>query len=101
MPRYTFIATALLSAVVLFGSVAHLRAQQSDSPKSDQTYEAAAAKAQAECATLWVDHNLDPLRDKVPLGENIEPTPAMLANPERLKAEDRPVADLAIKALGQ
>ena len=29
----------------------------------------AAAKAQADCAALWADHALDPLRDKVALGQ--------------------------------
>jgi hypothetical protein len=68
-------ATALLSAMFC-ASIANVRAQQSDVPKSGQTYEAAAAKAQADCAALWADHALDPLRDKVPLGDDSNPHPA-------------------------
>jgi hypothetical protein len=98
MIRHTI---GLLIAMLVCASISDVRAQQSDVPKSGETYEAAVAKAQAECAALWADHNLDPLRDKVPLGEDNKPTPAMLADPERLHAEDKPVADLAIKALGQ
>jgi Caspase domain len=101
MPRYNLTPAALLVAGVLCASVANVRAQSPDVPQSGETYEAAVAKAQADCAALWADHNLDPLRDKVPLGEDNKPTAAMLANPERLRAEDKPVADLAVKALGQ
>ena len=101
MPLYNLTPAAFLVALLFCASVANVRAQQPDVPKSGDTYEAAIAKAQADCAALWADHNLDPLRDKVPLGEDNKPTPAMLANPERLRAEDKPVADLAIKTLGQ
>jgi hypothetical protein len=101
MLRYNFTATALLLAILLCASTASVLAQQSDTSKSNQTYEAAVAKAQADCAALWANHDLDPLRDKVPLGEDNKPTPAMLANPDRVRAEDKPVVDLAIKALAE
>jgi hypothetical protein len=120
MPRYNVTPIALLVAILLGASVANLWAQQPDASKFDQThetavakalqpgatksgqtYEAAAAKAQATCAALWADHRLDPLRDKIPLGEDNKPTSAMLANPDRLRADDKPVADLAIKMVRQ
>jgi Caspase domain len=47
------------------------------------------------------DHGLDPLRDKIPFGEGQHPTTAMLANSERLRAEDKPVVDLAIKKVAK
>ena len=47
---------------------------------------------------LWSDHAFDPLRDKVSLGEE-KPTSPMLTNTERLRPEDKPLADLAIKTL--
>jgi hypothetical protein len=96
MSRYIFTATALWIAIFLCG-----RSEAQEPAKIDRTYETAVAKAKAACAALWADHNLDPLRDNFPLGEDNEPTPAMLANPERLHPEEKPLADLAIKALGQ
>src|SRR5262249_14992099 len=99
MLRHVITATVLLGAM-LCASTATVWAQQSDMPKSGQAYEAAVAKAQADCAALWADHQFDPLRNKVPLDES-EPTPAMLANSERLSAEDKPIATLAIKTVGQ
>ena len=48
------------------------------------------------CRTLWSDHAFDPLRDKIPLlGE--QPTSSMLTNPQRVRPEDKPLADLALK----
>ena len=75
-----------------------VQAQQSNTPTFNKSYETTVAKAREECTTLWSDHAFDPLRDKIPLGEE-KPTFAMLKNTERLKAKDKPLADLAIKAL--
>src|SRR5262249_20823491 len=102
MAGYHLTSKGLLICVLVCGIIANVRAQQPDATKIDQqAYETAIAKANADCAAIWADHALDALRDKVPLGEDLKPTPAMLANPERLRPEDKPVADLAIKALGQ
>jgi hypothetical protein len=66
MPRYSFTATAILSAMLLCAGTTHVRAQQSD---ATSVFETAAAKAKAECASLWTDHAFDPFRDKLALGE--------------------------------
>jgi hypothetical protein len=71
---------------------------QADSTKFNQTYEAAIAKAQETCKALWADHVFDPVRDRIPLGEE-KPTFEMLKNSERMSPKDRPLADLAIKTL--
>jgi hypothetical protein len=59
-------------------------------------FQAAATKASEYCRTLWSDHEFDPLRDKIPLLGG-EPTPSMLTNPKRVRPEDKPLADLALK----
>jgi hypothetical protein len=75
-----------------------VQAQQSSAQTFNNSYESAVAKARETCTTLWSDHSLDPLRDKIPLGDE-KPTFAMLKNSEKLKVKDRPIADLAIKIL--
>src|SRR5262249_44032331 len=65
-----------------------------DANKFDQTaFQAGIAKAQASCAALYADHALDPLRGKLPLGQETTPF-AMFAIPEKLRPQDRPVLDL-------
>jgi Caspase domain len=91
----------LLLAVLLCAGAANVRAQQSDAIKTPENYETAVAKARARCTALLADHGLDPLRDKIPFGEGQHPTTAMLANSERLRAEDKPVVDLAIKKVAK
>ena len=66
--------------------------------QSSETFRTVYAKAQQECIALWSDHVFDPLRKKLPLGED-KPTFSMLTNNEKLQAKDRPLADLAIKTL--
>jgi hypothetical protein len=60
------------------------------------SFQAATAKATEYCRTLWSDHALDPLRDKIPLGA-VQPTSSMLTNPQRVRPEDKPLADLVLK----
>jgi hypothetical protein len=74
------------------------QAQQPNSTASIDTYASAIAKAREVCKALWSDRAFDPLRSKVPLGEE-KPTFSMLKNTEKLKAKDKPLADLAIKAV--
>ena len=73
-------------------------AQQSNAPTFSQTYESLAAKAREDCKTLWSDHVFDPLRGKLALTED-KPTFSMLTNKEKLRAKDKPLADLAIKTV--
>lgn len=73
-------------------------AQQSNAPTPNETFESAFGKARQECLALWSDRAFDPLRKKLPLVED-KPTLSMLTNKEKLKAKDRPLADLAIKTL--
>jgi Caspase domain/PDZ domain len=87
-----------LLAVFLCSPDADVQAQQSDAIDFENTFKNNFAKAQEVCRAIWSDHALDPLRAKIPFGED-KPTFAMLKNTERLKLKDRPVADLAIKAL--
>jgi hypothetical protein len=87
-----------LFAVFLCSPGADVQAQQSDSVGFESTFKNNLAKAQEVCKAIWSDHDLDPLRAKIPFGED-KPTFAMLKNTEKLKLKDRPVADLAIKAL--
>ena len=71
---------------------------QSAAPSFNQTYEAVVAKAREDCKTLWSDHIFDPLRNRIPLGEE-KPTFSMLTNKEKLHSKDKPLADLAIKTV--
>jgi tetratricopeptide (TPR) repeat protein len=92
---FTLLATIVLSiCAVLCDGIWAVRAQQ----PAAVSYESAVTRAREECASLWSDRAFDQLRDKVPLGEE-EPTPSMLANPERMRPTDKPLADLAIKTL--
>jgi hypothetical protein len=98
-----FICTKLLICcllTLLYASSESVQAQQPDASKFNQTYENAISKARAECASLWSDSVFDPIRDKFPLGED-KPTHQMLTNSERIRAEDKPLADLAIKTIEQ
>src|SRR5262249_15335043 len=77
--------------------IATVWAQQSEvSKSSDQTYLAAETKAKADCLALWADHALDPFRGKLAL-DGEQTTYAMLADPERLRPQDKPLADLVSK----
>jgi hypothetical protein len=71
---------------------------QSSAPSFNQTYEATVDKAREDCKALWSDHIFDPLRSRIPLGEE-KPTFSMLTNKEKLKSKDKPLADLAIKTV--
>src|ERR1700719_3747561 len=66
MPRVILI---LLVAVFICAGAPNVQAQQSNAQTFNNTYENAVAKARETCTTLWSDHALDPLRDKIPLGE--------------------------------
>jgi uncharacterized caspase-like protein len=88
----------LLFAVFLCSPDAGIQAQQSDPIGFENTFKNNFAKAQEVCKAIWADHALNPLRAKIPFGED-KPTFAMLKNTEKLKLKDKPVADLAIKAL--
>jgi hypothetical protein len=96
-PMPQVILSLLVAAFICVGAP-NVQAQQSNVQTFNNTYESAVAKARETCTTLWSDHALDPLRDKIPLGDE-KPTFAMLKNNEKLKVKDRPIADLAIKAL--
>ena len=87
-----------LAAVLNSVGSSGVRAQQTDATGFVSVFDANFAKARDACKTLWSDHAFDALRLKIPLGED-KPTFAMLKNSERLKAKDRPLADLAIKTL--
>jgi hypothetical protein len=87
-----------LLAVFFCSPDADVQAQQSEATGFENTFKSNFAKAQEVCKAIWSDHALDPLRAKIPFGED-KPSFAMLKNTERLKLKDRPVADLAIKAL--
>ena len=77
---------------------ARAQTQQPNAPSFNQTYESSVAKARDECKTLWSDRAFDALRSRIPLGEE-KPTFSMLTNREKLRPKDKPLADLAIKAL--
>lgn len=80
------------------GYSVHAQAQEPNSPTFSQTYEGAFAQARAACKTLWLDRMFDPLRSKIPLGEE-KPTFSMLTNTEKLRSKDKPLANSAIKTL--
>ena len=60
-------------------------------------YQVANTKATKYCVTLWSDHAFDPLRDKIPLLGD-PPTPSMFTSTQRMRPEDKPLADLHLKA---
>ena len=81
---------------LLCGASGQVRAASAPQQFDAGNFQAANAKATEYCTTLWSDHTFDPLRDKIPLlGE--PPTSSMLTNPERVRPEDKPLADLALK----
>jgi Caspase domain/PDZ domain len=92
------LVSILVVATFLCAGAPNVNAQQSNTPTFINTYESVVAKARETCTTLWSDHAFDPLRDKIPLGEE-KPTFAMLKNSEKLKVKERPLAELAIKTL--
>ena len=92
-----FKSTAFLVAISVAGACSDatsIHAQQPNAATFDPTY--VVAKAREYCLTLWSDHAFDRIRDKVPLGEE-KPTSSMLTNTQRLRPEDKPLADHAIK----
>ena len=90
------VAIAAILALLAAGA----RAQQPDATLFSSDYKTATAKAAEECRKLWANPAFDPLRDKVPLGSQ-KPTMQMLTSSARLEAQDRPMADLAIKVVEQ
>jgi caspase domain-containing protein/PDZ domain-containing protein len=90
----------LVLAIFVSAAGSRAQAQQSDSNSNgfDKAFQTSFAKARDACKTLWSDHAFDSLRAKIPLDAD-KPTFEMLKNTEKLKANDRPVADLAIKTL--
>src|SRR5262249_51390767 len=96
-----FIGSAVITAFVTL-SVPRptIYAQQQEAPQSQQPQDFSAAfqKAHTACMALLADHALDPLRDKFPW-EGQKPTFAMLTDPTRVLAKDRPLAALMIKTI--
>jgi hypothetical protein len=81
---------------LLCGASGQVRAASAQQQFDAGTFQAANAKATEYCTTLWSDRAFDTLRDKIPLlGE--QPTSSMLINAERVRLEDKPLADLALK----
>ena len=94
-----FVCAKLLICIALaFVCIESVQAQEPDASKFNQTYENAISKARAECDALWSDPVFDPLRDKIPLNDD-NPTPQMLTNSDRLRPEDKHLADLAIETV--
>jgi hypothetical protein len=88
---------ALGIVALLCGASGQVRAAGPPQQFDAGTFQAATAKATEYCTTLWSDHAFDPLRDKIPLLPGELPTASMLINPQRVRPEDKPLADLAIK----
>jgi hypothetical protein len=94
-PVYSMTLRVLgVGAALLSGNAV---AQEPDATKFYQNYESAVGKARQDCTALWSDHVFDPLRNKLPFGEE-KPTLSMRANSERIRPIDKPLADLATKA---
>jgi hypothetical protein len=91
-------AKILICLTLLLASFERVQAQEQDPTKFNQTYENVMSKARAECDALWSDPVFDPLRDKIPLNDD-NPTQQMLTNSDRLRPEDKHLADLAIKTV--
>jgi hypothetical protein len=90
------LAGSLALIALLCDALGQVRAESVPRQFDAKTFQAASTKAAEYCTTLWSDHAFDPLRDKIPLlGE--QPTSSMLANPQRVRREDKPLADLALK----
>jgi uncharacterized caspase-like protein len=90
----------LVIAAALACIVAGAHAQQTNPTLFSTAYKTATAKAAEDCGKLWANPAFDPLRDKVPLGSQ-KPTMQMLTSSARLDPKDKPMADLAIKVVGQ
>jgi hypothetical protein len=87
---------ALGVVALLCGAPGQVRAATSLQQFDVKNFQAANAKATEYCNTLWSDHAFDTLRNKIPLhGE--QPTSSMLTNPQRVRPEDKPLADLALQ----
>jgi hypothetical protein len=81
---------------LLCGAPGQVRAASAPQQFDAGKFQVATAKANLYCATLWSDHAFDPLRDKTPL-QGEPPTASMLANPQRVRPEDKRLADLVLK----
>jgi uncharacterized caspase-like protein len=77
-----------------------VHAQLQNAEDFEQRYATEVSKARAECSRLWSNHDFDPLRTRIPLGDE-KPTFLMLKNAEKLRRKEKPLADLAIKTLEQ
>ena len=87
---------ALGIVALLCGASGQVRAASAPQQFDAENFQAATAKATEYCTTLWSDHAFDPLRDKIPLLGG-QPTSSMLTNPQRVRPEDKPLADLVLK----
>src|SRR6202051_1861579 len=97
--RGNVITLAFGLVALIWGTCGQIaQAQQPNPTAYNDTYASALAKAREECKALWSDHVFDPIRSKIPLGEE-KPTFSILKNTEKLKPKDRPLADLAIKTV--
>jgi hypothetical protein len=86
----------ILFATIFLAAGVPALAQEPSVGKFNPNYQSRVAKAQQECAAMWGDHTFDPLRNKLPLGEQT-PTISMLTNSEWLRAKEKTLVDLAIK----
>ena len=87
---------ALGIVALLCGASGQVGAASAPQQFDARNFQAATAKANEYCTTLWSDHAFDPFRDKMPfLGE--QPTSSMLTNSQRVRPEDKPLADLVLK----
>jgi uncharacterized caspase-like protein len=89
----------LIVALLCLGSRSVI-AQQKNVEDFEQRYATEVSKARAECSRLWSNHDFDPFRTKLNLGEE-KPTFSMLKSTEKLNRKEKPLADLAIKTLEQ
>jgi hypothetical protein len=93
-----FITSAFGFCAFICGICANAQAQQANVPTFNETYQSAFAKAHLACDALWSDRAFDPLRRRIPLGDE-KPTFSMLTNTQKLQPKEKPLADLAIKTL--
>jgi uncharacterized caspase-like protein len=82
---------------LLCGASGQVRAASAPQQFDTRNFQAANTKATEYCVTLWSDHAFDPLRNKIPLLLGEQPTSSMLTNPQRVRPEDKPLADLALQ----
>src|SRR6266480_3997715 len=97
-PRMRWLRPLLVSALAILFAYTPADAQQNQPPERPQDIATAYATADKACKAIWEDHAFDPMRDKFALYGQ-KPTVAMLTNRTRLLAKDKPLANLAIKAL--